>query len=134
MVDFSKLVSLGYWTDTRPGDLSQSFEWFFIVVLIACYAIFAITKLAVRQQREKKNFIMVRLYNRVASLWLSLAVIFTFIFFSGTLSSHILIQAFPEALPVSDNILLTSTLLESKFICFDSSSISITFETVEPPS
>lgn len=81
MIDFSKLISLSYWFDTRPTDLSPSFELLFVVILIASYALFAVTKIIINQQRQKKLFLYVRFYNRVANLWLTLAVTFTFIFF-----------------------------------------------------
>lgn len=81
MIDVSKLVSPSFWLATRPGELSTSFEWVFFVVLVLCYAGFALTKIFQGQYRQRKQFIMVRFLERVASYALTAAVLFTFIFF-----------------------------------------------------
>lgn len=80
-IDWGKIFSLSFWLDVNPGDLSDSFEKMFLVVLIVCYVFFAASKIGEKKLISRRDFIMAKYLSKVASFLLTMAVVFTFIFF-----------------------------------------------------
>lgn len=80
-IDLSQLLRLDFWLDAYPGTLSPRFELIFLIILIVNYGLFFLIKQRSNSYNKKKSFILGKFFGRVANLFLTLAVTFTFIFF-----------------------------------------------------
>ena len=80
-IDFNKFLSLDFWFETRPGELSSQFETIFLVIVIACYVLYGVSILLVRGKTKRKNFVKAKFWQKVRSFWITLAITISFIFF-----------------------------------------------------
>lgn len=80
-IDWGKIFSIPFWLEVNPGELSEGFERFFLVVLIICYALYGASKLGQKQLIAKRSFIIAKFIQKVGTYFLTMAVCFTFIFF-----------------------------------------------------
>ncbi|MCX6740640.1 MAG: hypothetical protein NTZ49_05440 [Candidatus Parcubacteria bacterium] len=80
-IDWGKIVSVPFWLDVNPGELSDYFEKLFFVVLVVCYGAFGLLYLAEKRLLAQRNFIMVKFLRKLGSFFITMAVSFTFIFF-----------------------------------------------------
>lgn len=80
-IDWGKIFSVPFWLDVRPGELSPLFEKYFLAVLIVNYSCYGLSKLIVRQMMAKRSFIIAKLWQKIGSFCLTMAVSFSFIFF-----------------------------------------------------
>jgi len=80
-VDWGKLSTINFWIETNPGSLSTGFERFFLVVLIVSYLLFGLSKLMQKKLSSTKSYIKAKFWQKVSTFCLSMAIIFTFIFF-----------------------------------------------------
>ena len=80
-IDWGKILSVPFWLDVNPGELSERFEKIFLIVLLICYAAYAASKLGERQLISKRIFIKAKFLHKIGTYFLAMAVCFTFIFF-----------------------------------------------------
>ena len=80
-IDFSQLIQPSFWLDAYPGTLSPRFELIFLIILLVNYGLFFLIKHRSNAYNKRKSFILGKFFGRVANLFLTLAVTFTFIFF-----------------------------------------------------
>ena len=80
-IDWGKILSVPFWLEVNPGDLSDLFEKMFLAVLVVCYVFYAASKISEKKLISRRNFIMAKFCSKVANYLLTMAVAFTFIFF-----------------------------------------------------
>jgi hypothetical protein len=80
-IDWGKFIDLQFWLTSNPGDLSRTFEIVFVVILAITYGGYFITKGAQKKYGDLKNGTLVEFYRKVGTMLITMAVIFTFLFF-----------------------------------------------------
>ena len=80
-IDWGKIFSLPFWLVVNPGELSDSFEKIFLLVLLVCYALYGASYFGEKKLIAKRNFIKANFLHKTGSYFLTVAVSFTFIFF-----------------------------------------------------
>jgi len=80
-IDWGKIFSVPFWLEVNPGELSDRFEKFFLLVLLVSYSLYGISYLRQWQLGKKLAFIKVKFWKKLGTFCLTMAVSFTFIFF-----------------------------------------------------
>lgn len=80
-IDWGKIFSAPFWLNVNPGELSDQFEKFFLVVLIINYGLYFVSKFWQKKLIASREFIKVKFCQKTANFFLTMAVSFTFIFF-----------------------------------------------------
>ena len=80
-IDWGKILSLPFWLDVNPGELSPLFEKFFLGVTFSAYLIYFLSKLWQKRLIAKRQFIVAKLWQKIAFFVGTMAVSFSFIFF-----------------------------------------------------
>jgi len=80
-IDWGKILTVPFWLEANPGELSDLFEKFFLAVLLVNYGLFGIGKLLQKRLITQRNFILARFVNKTTTFFVTMAVSFTFIFF-----------------------------------------------------
>ena len=80
-IDWGKILSVPFWLEVNPGELSEGFEKFFLIVLLVCVALYGASKLRQRQLLATRSFIKAKFMQKISTYFLTMAVCFTFIFF-----------------------------------------------------
>ena len=81
-IDWGKILSVPFWLTVNPGELSDRFEKIFLVVLLVCYAFYGAGYFGEKKLIAKRSFIKANFLHKTGSFFLTMAVSFTFIFFS----------------------------------------------------
>lgn len=76
-----QFIDPSFWLTSNPGDLSRTFEIVFIVILVLFYGGYFIIRKLQKNAMAKKNGTMVEFFRKVSKMLLTMAVIFTFLFF-----------------------------------------------------
>lgn len=80
-IDWGRLVSLSFWTQNRPGDLSFKFEVVFVVILVICYGLYVVSKILQSKLMKQNNKIYAIYWSMMARMFLVIGVTFTILFF-----------------------------------------------------
>jgi tellurite resistance protein TehA-like permease len=80
-IDFVKLLSIGYWFESAPGELSPGFERFFLIILFLCYLLYGIARYKNYQKVQQKDFVQANFWQKFGLCFLTLGITQTFLFF-----------------------------------------------------
>ena len=80
-IEWGKFLQPQFWLETTPGGLSTRFEIIFFVILIVCYGLYVLAQMLRKRLAKEKNTLYSKYWNQVSSMFLTLAITFTFIFF-----------------------------------------------------
>lgn len=80
-MNLNQLLSVSYWMQSRPGDLSTPFEVLFLVVLIVMYGLYLAARYMQKKEDEVKNRIYAQYWEKFMTFSSTMAITFTFIFF-----------------------------------------------------
>lgn len=80
-IDWGKFVDLQFWLTSNPGELSRNFEIFFIIILVIFYGGYFVVRGLQKKSSEKKDGTMVEYWRRAGSMFMTMAISFTFLFF-----------------------------------------------------
>ncbi|HDQ22878.1 MAG TPA: hypothetical protein ENN28_02775 [Candidatus Uhrbacteria bacterium] len=80
-IDWGKILSVPFWLDVRPGELSPLFEKYFLAVLFFSYFFYFLSCFLKKRFVSRRNFIKANFWRKFSTFCLTMAVSFTFIFF-----------------------------------------------------
>lgn len=80
-IDWGRFVQPSFWLEIRPGSLSNKFEVVFGVILALSYILYFVSLYMQKHEFVDRHNLYVLFWKRFANFALTMAVIFTFIFF-----------------------------------------------------
>lgn len=80
-IDWGKFINLSFWLESNPGELSRQFEIIFVVVLVLGYGLYIAAKVLQKKSSQAKDGMMVNFWRKTARMYISLAIVFSLLFF-----------------------------------------------------
>lgn len=80
-IDWGKIFSVPFWLNVNPGELSSRFEKIFLVVLLINYGCYFLGLYMQKRLIAGRNFIKAKMWQKIETFCLTMAVSFSFIFF-----------------------------------------------------
>ena len=80
-IDWSSLTDLNFWLNTKPGVLSRNFEILFLAIIFLGFGMWLAAIIIHRKLAKTRHKNEIILSDRLGKMFLSLFIVFSFLFF-----------------------------------------------------